>query len=256
MGLAAGRPVAEAIMNPRLGLTRNIIKPTYALITPDGHVASVLPGWSGATINVLISATLGAGFSQYLAAPGAGGRGDGSTEEDEWFFYVVAGEAAVNGVVLETGAFAYVPPETTYEVVGRSTDAKLLVFRKQYEPLAEYLAPAFFTGQERHVTDTPFLGDPHARLKVLIPDTPGADMAVNVFTYDPGATLPFVETHVMEHGMLFLEGSGVYRLDEDWHPVSAGDALWIAPYCPQWFIAAGPGPARYIYYKDVNRLPL
>ncbi len=80
-------------------------------------------------------------------------------------------------------------------------------------------------------------------------------MAVNIFTYDPGATLPFVETHVMEHGMLFLSGSGVYRLDADWHPVTAGDAIWIAPYCPQWFIAAGPQPARYIYYKDVNRIP-
>ena len=54
---------------------------------------------------------------------------------------------------------------------------------------------------------------------------------------------------------LFLEGGGVYRLDADWHPVTAGDAIWIAAYCPQWFIAAGPGPARYIYYKDVNRLP-
>jgi (S)-ureidoglycine aminohydrolase len=55
--------------------------------------------------------------------------------------------------------------------------------------------------------------------------------------------------------MLFLAGGGIYRLDADWHPVTAGDAIWIAPYCPQWFIAAGPEPARYIYYKDVNRLP-
>ena len=116
-------------------------------------------------------------------------------------------------------------------------------------------APGFFTGNESDVTETPFLGDAHARLKLLIPDTPAADMAVNIFTYDPGATLPFVETHVMEHGMLFLAGSGVYRLDDDWHPVTAGDAIWIAPYCPQWFIAAGPEAARYIYYKNVNRLP-
>jgi (S)-ureidoglycine aminohydrolase len=115
--------------------------------------------------------------------------------------------------------------------------------------------PPFFTGHERDIAETPFLGDPHARLKVLIPDTMQADMAINIFTYDPGATLPFVESHVMEHGMMFLEGGGVYRLDADWHPVTAGDAIWIAAYCPQWFIAAGPGPARYIYYKDVNRLP-
>jgi (S)-ureidoglycine aminohydrolase len=242
-------------MNSRLGLTRNVIKSTYALITPDGYVSSVLPGWADCTAHVLISSALGAGFSQYVIALGESGRGDGETQEDEWFVYVIAGAAVVNEAILETGGFAFVPPETPYEIAGLTADAKLLVFRKEYEPLAEYEAPAFFTGHERDVSETPFLGDPHARLKVLIPDSQAADMAVNIFTYEPGATLPFVETHVMEHGMLFLVGGGVYRLDADWHPVTAGDAIWIAPYCPQWFIAAGPGPARYIYYKDVNGLP-
>jgi (S)-ureidoglycine aminohydrolase len=52
-----------------------------------------------------------------------------------------------------------------------------------------------------------------------------------------------------------LAGQGVYRLDSDWHPVQAGDVIWMAPYCPQWFVAMGPAPASYIYYKDVNRAP-
>ena len=69
------------------------------------------------------------------------------------------------------------------------------------------------------------------------------------------ATRPFVECHIMEHGMLILEGAGVYKLGDDWHPVEKGDALWLAPYCPQWFVAMGKNPARYIYYKDVNRAP-
>jgi (S)-ureidoglycine aminohydrolase len=47
----------------------------------------------------------------------------------------------------------------------------------------------------------------------------------------------------------------VYLLNADRHPVTESDATWIAPYCPQWFIASGPKPARYIYYKDINRLP-
>ena len=29
----------------------------------------------------------------------------------------------------------------------------------------------------------------------------------------------------------------------------------MAPYCPQWFVAMGKSPARYLYYKDVNRDP-
>jgi (S)-ureidoglycine aminohydrolase len=27
----------------------------------------------------------------------------------------------------------------------------------------------------------------------------------------------------------------------------------MASYCPQWFVAMGKRPARYLYYKDVNR---
>jgi len=55
---------------------------------------------------------------------------------------------------------------------------------------------------------------------------------------------------------LMLQGKGIYRLGRDWHPVQAGDVIWIAAYCPQWFTAVGKEPARYLYYKDVGRDPL
>ena len=242
-------------MLPRLGLTRTIVRNEYALISRDGHVPSVLPGWTNCTAYVLISAAMGAGIGQFLIDLAEGGRGSGQTEGDAWFFYVVSGSATINGRELAAGGFAYVPAEAQFDCAGAGPGAQVLIFRQPYEPLAGAAAPPFLSGQESDIAEAPFLGDPRARLKTLLPDSPGADMAVNIFTYDPGATLPFVETHVMEHGMLFLAGSGVYRLGEDWHPVQAGDAIWIAPFCPQWFIAAGPEPARYIYCKDVNRLP-
>lgn len=243
-------------MYPRLGLTRTIIRRNYALISPDGHVASVLPGWTQCRVFVIISAAMGARVTQFLVDLEAGGSGRGDTSGDEWFFYVVAGSGSLNGERLAPGGYGFVPAGGKYEFVSAEKATRLLIFRKTYEPLADAAAPGFFVGKEQDVAETPFLGDPHARLKMLLPDSAGADMAVNLFTYDPGATLPFVETHIMEHGMLFLAGSGVYRLDESWRPVQTGDAIWIAPYCPQWFIAAGPEPARYIYYKDVNRLPV
>jgi (S)-ureidoglycine aminohydrolase len=242
-------------MNPKLGLTRNIIRRNYALITRDGHVASVLPGWTHCTPYVLISKAMGARLSQYLIQLDAASVGTGGTHDEEWFFYLIAGKARVNGVMLREGGFAFVPPGSQYDVCGAKAGSQLLLFRKTFQPLAGQKPLAFFAGNEKDLRETPFLGDKHARLKLLIPDSLATDMAVNIFTFDPGATLPFVETHLMEHGMLFLSGGGVYRLDTDWHPVVAGDALWIAPYCPQWFIAAGPQATRYIYYKDVNRLP-
>ncbi|HEY6168675.1 MAG TPA: (S)-ureidoglycine aminohydrolase [Verrucomicrobiae bacterium] len=239
--------------NSRLGLTRNVLRRNYALITPDGHVPSVLPGWTKCTPHVLISSAMGARLVQLLVNLENGGRGHGETDSDEWFFYVVSGRGMLNKKSLTAGGFAYVPPGAQFDFVSSAKGTQLLIFRKTYEPLADVEPPPFLVGHERNVRETPFLGDPRARLKTLLLDTPGADMAVNIFTYDPGATLPFVETHIMEHGMLFLDGSGVYRLGDDWHPVQAGDALWIAPFCPQWFIAAGPERARYIYYKNINR---
>ena len=242
-------------MNPKDGFTRNVIKHNYALLTPDGHVPSVFPGWTDCTPIVLISPALGAGLSQFLISLDVKSVGIGKTRKDEWFLYVVAGKLKVNGSVLAEGGFAFLPPGTKYDIRGAAKDSKLLVFKKTYEPLTGQKSPEFFTGNEKEISEAPFLGDKHARLKTLIPDSLATDMAVNIFTYDPGATLPFVETHVMEHGMLFLAGGGIYRLDADRHPVTAGDAIWLAPYCPQWFIADGPQPARYIYYKNVNRIP-
>ncbi len=246
-------------MYPKLGLTRNVLRRNYALITPDGHVPSSLPGWTRCKAYVLISGAMpGAQISQVLLDLEEGGTGKEETGRQEYFVYVLGGRVVCNEQELAPGGYAYLPAFFAYELTSLEPGTRLLIFGKRYEPLPgleKDPAVQFRTGREQDVPGLPFLGDPHARLQTLLPDAPAMDMAVNIFTYDPGATLPFVETHIMEHGILFLAGSGVYRLGDDWHPVQAGDALWIASYCPQWFIAAGPEPARYIYYKDVNRLP-
>ena len=92
-------------------------------------------------------------------------------------------------------------------------------------------------------------------MKQLLPTVPGLDYAVNTMTYQPGAALALVEIHVMEHGLLMLEGGGIYRLGNYWYSVQAGDFIWMAPYCPQWFGALGKTAAKYLIYKDWNRHP-
>ena len=74
-------------------------------------------------------------------------------------------------------------------------------------------------------------------------------------TFQPGAALAAMEVHVMEHGLLMLEGGGIYRLGSHWYPVQAGDFIWMGPYCPQWFGAIGKQPAKYLIYKDWDRHP-
>ena len=55
-----------------LGQTRTRLTPSHALIAPDGHVRTQLPGWTKTAVVVLISAQLGARFTQYLAYLEAG----------------------------------------------------------------------------------------------------------------------------------------------------------------------------------------
>ena len=51
------------------------------------------------------------------------------------------------------------------------------------------------------------MGDDALQVRPLVPDTMAFDFAVNTMTYQPGAALSMVEIHVMEHGLLMLEGA-------------------------------------------------
>ena len=237
-------------MNP-LGQTRTTVRRNYALIAPDSHVLAPLPDWERTRGVVLISPAMGAGFVQYVAHVEAGSSSCGAAPAVERFVYVLEGELQVEGRELGVGGYAYFPADRSHRISGRGA-AKVLVIEKTFEP-GNGARPEVVIGNEVEVTSSAFMGDPDAQLKLLLPDSPAYDMAVNVFTYRPGAMLPQVECHVMEHGLMMLQGMGVYRLDEQWYPVQAGDVIWMGPYCPQWFIAGGKAASRYIYYKDVNR---
>ena len=123
-------------------------------------------------------------------------------------------------------------------------------------PLLHVTPEAALFGTEETVVGAPLAGDTALQVKQLLPTAAGLDYAVNTMTYQPGAALSMVEIHVMEHGLLMLEGGGIYRLGNSWYPVQAGDFIWMAPYCPQWFGALGKSAAKYLIYKDWNRHPL
>jgi (S)-ureidoglycine aminohydrolase len=247
-------------MNELHGHTRDVVKERYALRTPSGFVPGWLPGWRNCVPIVQISPAMGANFCQWQITFQKNGEGRGNTGASQYCVYVIEGRCAANlsgkKYALMAGSFVYLPPQTDFHFSRPNAGARLLVFEKKFQALAGYEMPDIIVGHEKKVVGKPFLGNKDARLQVLLPDVPAFDMAVNIFTYQPGATLPFVETHVMEHGLMMVKGQGIYRLDADWHPVQAGDVIWMAHYCPQWFVAIGSAPASYIYYKDVNRSPL
>jgi len=234
----------------QLGQTRSAHRADHLLQTPDTFVRAPLPGMQKATAIVHIAPAMGARFLQYTAEFEAGGTLAPASVQR--FVYVLDGELKVDGVVLARGDYAYFPAEHAAAVSAKSA-ARAAIIEKPYLPLPGISAPACFTGRETDVAATPLLGDDALQVRALVPDHPSFDFAVNTMTYLPGATLPMVEIHVMEHGLLMLSGGGIYRLGEFWYPAAEGDFIWMGPFCPQWFGALGKTPAKYLIYKDWNR---
>lgn len=240
-----------------LGATRSAIKPDHLLHTPDTFIRTPLPGASGVEFIVHAAPRLGARFTQMSAefAP-AGTLGPTPAQR---FLYVLEGELEliVQGRThtLAPASFAYIPQGLAHTVLSHVA-ARAAIIEKIYEPEDGAPTPQLIVGAEPAVAPIALGGDEALRVRNLMPDGPAYDFAVNTMTYDPGAALAMVEVHVMEHGLLMLEGGGIYRLSDAWYPVSAGDFIWMAPYCPQWFGAIGKQPAKYLIYKDWRRHPL
>ena len=231
----------------QLGFTRSSYQRDHILHTPDAFVRAALPGMRNGTAIVHTTPATGAAFTQYTVEFSSGGSFQLSLAQS--FVYVLDGEITVNKHTLRRDQFAYRPESIT------STDGSRAIIIEKPRVGSEPL-PDPFIGNERSVTPEPLGGDPTLQVRPLIPADFAFDFAVNTLSFDPGASLPMVEVHSMEHGLLMLDGGGIYRLGNHWYPVTAGDFIWMAAYCPQWFGCIGKSPARYLIYKNWNRHPL
>jgi (S)-ureidoglycine aminohydrolase len=240
-----------------LGQTRSAKRRDHLLLTPDTFIRSVLPGMQGGASVVHVSPAAGAGFTQYTAELEAGGT-LGPTVAQR-FVFVLSGGADIatdsSFQSLSEGSFGYIPQGLAHTLTAQKS-ARIAVIEKLYRPVDGHKLPTLLVGSESAVASTALMGDDGVQVRALLPDEPGFDFAVNTMAYQPGASLSMVEAHVMEHGLLMLEGGGIYRLSDAWYPVKAGDFIWMAPFCPQWFGALGKQPAKYLIYKDGNRHPL
>jgi (S)-ureidoglycine aminohydrolase len=246
---------------------RAVFTEAYAVI-PKGTmrdiVTSSLPFWEKTRVWILSRPLSGFAetFSQYImeVAPAGGSDRPELDPEAEGVLFVVEGELTVSvdgrNEAMKPGGFAFLPPSSGWTVRNEGTGtARFHWIRKAYEKVEGIDLPEAFFADEADITPSP------------MPDTEGAwattrfvdpadmrhDMHVTIVTLKPGAVIPFPETHVMEHGLYVLEGKAVYRLNQDWVEVEAGDYMWLRAFCPQACYAGGPGNFRYLLYKDMNR---
>ena len=247
---------------------RAVVTQAYTFI-PRGAlrdiVTSRFPHWRATRAWVLSRPVAGFAttFSQAIVEVDRGG-GSERPEPDphvECVLFVMSGELrlTLDDAVhtLSPGGYAYVAPATHW-TVANAGDAPVCFhwIRKAYHPLEGLEAPDCFVSCDQDVEPVamPGTNGAWATTRFVDADDLRHDMHVNIVTFRPGASIPFAETHVMEHGLYVLEGKGVYRLNQDWVEVEAGDYIWLRSFCPQGCYAGGPGPFRYLLYKDVNRI--
>ena len=236
-----------------LGHTRSANRRDHLLQTPDTFIRTPLPALTRGLAIVHVGPAAGADFTQYTVEFEGGGI---LTSTDyQRFIYVLEGEVTLHlqgrTETLPPRCYAYVPGSLAHELTVFAPARAVVIERAAITPES-----ALLVGHEDALTATPLGGDPDLLVRALLPDEPARNFAVNTMTYQPGAALSMVEVHIMEHGLLMLEGGGIYRLGDQWYPVTAGDFIWMAPFCPQWFGALGKQPAKYLIYKDWNQHPL
>ena len=257
-----GHPPQQDLLTSRAVFTE-----CYAVI-PKGVmrdiVTSNLPFWKNTRAWVLARPMSGFSetFSQYImeVAPGGGSTRPEPEPRAEAVLFVVDGALDLNisGKLyhMQTGGYAFVPPDTDWKLKNSGDGpVRFHWIRKAYEHVEGIEPPEAFVINEQDITATP-MPDTDSKwetTRFVDPTDIRHDMHVSIVTFAPGASIPFAETHVMEHGLYVLEGKAVYRLNQDWVEVEAGDFIWLRAFCPQACYAGGPGPFRYLLYKDVNR---
>lgn len=240
------------------GFTRSVYRRDHALITPESHVFSPLSDWTNTLGAYLITPAMGSHFVMFLAKMQENSKSGLPPSDVERFVFVVDGTVSLTDISgisheLTVDSYAYLPPNLTHSLKCDASST-LVVFERRYSYLENHITELIIgSTSKQHLLETP--GEVF-ELRKLLPVSLPYDFNVHIMDFQPGEFLNMKEVHYNQHGLLLLEGQGIYRLGDSWYPVQAGDAIWMAPFVPQWYAALGKSRTRYLLYKDVNRNPL
>lgn len=246
---------------------RAVFTDAYAVIPRrefSDIVASYLPFWDKTRLWVIARPLSGFAetFSQYImeVQPGGGSDRPEPDANAEAVLFVVEGEITVTlggqSHRMAPGGYAFLPPASGWTLHNEGAQtARFHWIRKAYEFVdgIDVPDPIFTNENDIEPVAMPDTDGKWATTRFVDPVDVRHDMHVTIVTFKPGGIIPFPETHVMEHGLYVLEGKAVYRLNQDWVEVEAGDYMWLRAFCPQACYAGGAGNFRYLLYKDVNR---
>jgi (S)-ureidoglycine aminohydrolase len=196
-------------------------------------------------------------FAEYLVELEPGGGTQWPVGGDfEHFVFVLDGtvKTLVDGLArtMTPGTFIYLPDDQAL-VLENDSDAlcRVLWIKRRYEPLPGFARPPAVFDDSAGFTE-----EEHPfglwRRELLPANDPRHDFTMSIMRFEPNGDLGVVEMHEEEHGLYMTAGGGTYLLEDAQLPVEREDFIYMAPYCPQGFLA-GPDGGEYLLYKDTMR---
>lgn len=240
--------------------SRGRVHPYYYIITPENLVPNDLPFFTNTIVHPLVIPQPGkACFGEYLLIMNPGGQTTQPIEPGfEHFMFLIDGEVLLEmentSRLVGTGGVVYLPDHLGFSLENQSqTQSRLLWIKKPYDRVKGLPEPEMICSKLEDIEqrETPVTGAWSYRLMPI--DDPSYDFTILNLMFDPGVYFDQVEIHHQEHGLYMLNGQGVYYLADTYHEVKAGDFIYMAPFCPQYFYSTGWTPTSYLLYKDLHR---
>jgi len=157
---------------------------------------------------------------------------------------------------LEDGGYVFCPPDRSMIMTNHSqTHSRIILYKQRYIPADGVGLPWIVSDHVKNLPVNLYDEMTDVTLIDLLPKDIEFDMNFHILSFLPGASHPFIETHVQEHGAYLTSGEGMYNLNNEWIPVKKNDFIWMGPFVHQATYAVGQDPLTYIYSKDCNRDP-
>ena len=173
---------------------------------------------------------MGVSFADYISTVHPGGKNERIGGEGiEAFMYVISGELTVKNAdeeaTLTKGGYIFSPADKPFRFENKSgEDAFVYIYRRRYVAV-EGMSAHTVVANINDVDWMDYEGMTNCQSKDFLPAAKdfGFDMNMHILKFAPGACHGYIETHIQEHGMYFLQGKGMYRLDNEWIPLQKGD---------------------------------
>ncbi|EFO4252138.1 TPA: cupin domain-containing protein, partial [Escherichia coli] len=154
----------------------------FALLTPDGLVKNIIPGFENCDATILSTPKLGASFVDYLVTlhqNGGNQQGFGG-EGIETFLYVISGNITAKAegktFVLSEGGYLYCPPGSLMTFVNaQAEDSQIFLYKRRYIPVEGH-APWLVSGNASELERIHYEGMDDVILLDFLPKELGFDM--------------------------------------------------------------------------------